>query len=151
MRTCNLCGAQGEEGVEFYKGVTSRCSECHRRRVRENRAEKFQQYKAYEARRYKENPRRKEAIDAYAQTEAGKTAAKKARAKWLSENGHKRSAHILVQCAVKRGDIKKPNKCEECGMTGGIGKWLHAHHQDYTKPLSVEWLCKFCHAKSHQR
>ena len=151
MRICNICGKKGDEGKEFYKGVTSRCAECHRLKVRENRLERSEQYKAYEAKRYRENPNRKAAIEAYAQTEAGRASSNKARAKWLENNRHKRSAHLLAQSAVRSGKIIKPDKCEECGMTGGTGKWLHAHHEDYSKPLSVEWICTKCHANRHRR
>jgi len=43
--------------------------------------------------------------------------------------------------AVNGGIIVKPSKCEKCGKE----KKLTAHHEDYTKPLNVEWLCYECH------
>jgi hypothetical protein len=52
-------------------------------------------------------------------------------------------ARQLLNIAVRSGRITAPTKCEECG---GRHK-LSAHHNDYTKPLSVEWLCYECHGK----
>lgn len=39
---------------------------------------------------------------------------------------------------------RKP--CEVCGATK-----VEAHHDDYTKPLDVRWLCKRHHAEVHTR
>jgi hypothetical protein len=52
-----------------------------------------------------------------------------------------RQAHQLVMYAVKLGMIKKPSECEIC--KGNIR--IEGHHDDYTKPLEVRWLCKSCH------
>lgn len=42
--------------------------------------------------------------------------------------------------AIKNGEItKKP--CIFCGDPNA-----HAHHPDYTKPLTVRWVCRKCHA-----
>lgn len=54
-------------------------------------------------------------------------------------------ARNLVKLAISRGDLKvKP--CERCGF--GLG--VHAHHEDYSKPLDVVWLCRTHHAERHR-
>lgn len=56
----------------------------------------------------------------------------------------KARAHMAVRDAVKRGDIS-PLPCEVCSGTHGV----HAHHDDYEKPLDVVWLCKKHHEERH--
>jgi hypothetical protein len=46
-------------------------------------------------------------------------------------------AHRLVNEALKSGDLVKL-PCEVCGTTLRV----EGHHEDYTKPLEVQWLCK---------
>lgn len=62
------------------------------------------------------------------------------------QNELKHSARQLVRNAVRRGEIKKPSKCQSCG----VKTRLQAHHDDYTKPLDVVWLCAFCHGVFRQ-
>lgn len=47
--------------------------------------------------------------------------------------------------AIRKGRIKKPICCEHCGLM----EKLHGHHEDYSKPLEVIWLCPTCHSKLH--
>jgi len=50
-------------------------------------------------------------------------------------------ARDAIKRAVKRGDIIRPEVCDDCGLPGKI----EAHHADYFKPLEVEFLCLRCH------
>jgi hypothetical protein len=54
-------------------------------------------------------------------------------------------AQGLVNSRVKRGLLARKCQCEECGDVGR----MDAHHEDYTKPDMVEWLCRKCHTKRH--
>ena len=38
-----------------------------------------------------------------------------------------------------------PGECEACKA----GSYIQAHHEDYTKPTEVKWLCAACHKKVH--
>ncbi|MDX1489368.1 MAG: ABC transporter substrate-binding protein, partial [Acidiferrobacterales bacterium] len=131
--------------VEFYKSITSRCKECHKAKVRENRASKVEYYRSYDAKRFQEDPKVKERHRRYQATEAGKKSMARAKAKWDAENPEKKAAHSILRSAVKSGKICKPETCQDCGSGGRI----HGHHEDYTRPIDVEWLCPSCHAKRH--
>lgn len=62
-------------------------------------------------------------------------------------NKPKLNAHQMVMFALKLGILKKPNECTECGSNIKI----EGHHEDYSKPLEVIWLCKSCHTKRHSK
>lgn len=65
--------------------------------------------------------------------------------KYLEENQEKYQSHLAVQRA-KRDGILKPEPCESCGS-----EKASAHHDDYTKPLEVRWLCHKCHMAWHSK
>ena len=50
-----------------------------------------------------------------------------------------------VNTNIKKGVIIRPEKCSICSRKGKI----EAHHDDYSKPLDIRWLCKSCHKKLH--
>lgn len=43
--------------------------------------------------------------------------------------------------ALRRGEIERGD-CVDCG-----GEGQEMHHEDYSKPLDVTWLCVPCHVK----
>ena len=56
-----------------------------------------------------------------------------------------RRINRMVQTAIAKG-ILKPKPCEICRATKVI-----AHHDDYSKPLDVRWLCITHHRKIHKK
>jgi len=68
--------------------------------------------------------------------------------RWNRLNGTRRRtanlAQSKVRLALRRGEIIKPETCEECGNTTLT---IEAAHADYTKPLSIRWLCRSCHRR----
>lgn len=63
--------------------------------------------------------------------------------RWRCANPEKRRAHKLVEVAVMNGTIvRKP--CERCGSLEA-----QAHHEDYTAPLEIIWLCSRHHRQRH--
>lgn len=72
------------------------------------------------------------------------------------EERKKNRAHVAVMNALKDGTLIEPQHCEDCGRKcrrrlhpedGGYP--LHAHHEDYDKPLEVNWVCRPCHTRRH--
>jgi hypothetical protein len=49
--------------------------------------------------------------------------------------------------ALNRGDIVRPPICSQCGSAKST---MHGHHDDYSKPLDVRWLCRTCHGAFHR-
>ena len=58
----------------------------------------------------------------------------------------KYKAHGIVSRAIKSGKLEK-HPCEVCETMEN----LEAHHEDYSKPLNVRWLCKKHHIELHTR
>lgn len=58
----------------------------------------------------------------------------------------RRKARVIVGHAIRDGKLTK-QPCEGCGTA----KRVHAHHEDYNKPLEVRWLCAKCHGLEHRK
>lgn len=56
------------------------------------------------------------------------------------------AARRLLNAAVRHGFIVKPKVCSECKQA----RRITGHHEDYSKPLVVVWLCYPCHGKRHR-
>jgi hypothetical protein len=57
----------------------------------------------------------------------------------------KRSARVAVGNALRDGKLIKSPDCEVCGTPCDT----HGHHDDYSRPLDVVWVCTACHALIH--
>jgi len=68
--------------------------------------------------------------------------------RWKQNNQLATQAHKRVRQAVCRGELQ-PGPCAACGCTKST-RSHHAHHEDYTKPLDVTWLCPSCHIEHHR-
>ena len=60
-------------------------------------------------------------------------------------NPEKRHARRYIQYRVAAGKIKR-EPCERCGDTP-----THAHHEDYSRPHDIVWLCHKCHFEIHKQ
>lgn len=71
---------------------------------------------------------------------------RRARANQEQRNKDKITARKAVQHALRSGKlVKKP--CERCPREN----WdVEAHHDDYSKPLQVKWLCNTHHKERHR-
>ncbi len=67
------------------------------------------------------------------------------RLKALRKHADRTRARNMVQRSLRAGTItRKP--CEECGMED-----TEAHHEDYSRPLDITWLCFTHHNARHGR
>ena len=79
----------------------------------------------------------------YQQTETGKKANREGQKKYQKANPEKIKAHNVVNNAVAVGRLKKePCRCGEIKV--------EVHHEDYSKPFNVEWLCTKHHKELHR-
>jgi hypothetical protein len=65
--------------------------------------------------------------------------------RWRDRNREKKRAHDAVAYALRTGKLVK-GPCEQLGSD--CGGRVEAHHDDYTKPLSIRWLCKRHHKQA---
>lgn len=70
-------------------------------------------------------------------------AMKKGKDAWEARNKHKRQAQGKVHNALRTGKLER-QPCEVCGEMK-----VHAHHEDYSKPLDIKWLCVKHHNERH--
>jgi hypothetical protein len=88
-----------------------------------------------------------EASKRYYTSDVGRLNNKLRSAKYrANEDGKlKDTARSMLAYALKTGKVHRPDICSECPNTNSI----EGHHEDYSKPLEVIWLCKRCHECKH--
>lgn len=64
-------------------------------------------------------------------------------ANWKQRNPEKIAAHRALNEAIRSGQVTR-QPCEVCGAEN-----THGHHDDYTQPLTVRWLCPTHHKRAH--
>ena len=145
---CRQCDADVRV-ADYYRhpytadGLMAVCKACHRENVRANRAANIEHYREFD--RARANlPHRIEAREQYAQTPEGKAAAIRAKRRFIERHPAKRAAHLAVSNALRSGHLTR-QQCEQCGEVKA-----QAHHDDYSKPLDVWWLCTTHHAEWHR-
>ena len=150
-KQCIRCGVR-KPMDKFYKhpqmadGRLNACVVCVKRDVGINYRENIDRYRRYDVGRAN-LPHRAEARRRYSRTAAGIASRRMAREKWDINNRNKKAASILLKNSILAGRVKKPKECSKCGALGRI----EGHHEDYTRPLDVIWLCRKCHVTAHGR
>ena len=149
LRVCSKCRAV-KPLSDYYRhsaasgGHMRHCKECHKAGVRANRAKNADYYRAYDRGRAN-RPDRVAARADYAETPRGRKAVQKAKDAWAQRNPEKRTAQAKVLNEIRTGRMRR-QPCEVCGSSR-----VHAHHDDYSKPLEVRWLCPKHHAEHHKK
>lgn len=89
-------------------------------------------------------------VDAVYYTDSCRMRAKRVRSP--NRERVKNRARYAVHEALRKGVLTRPDHCESCGRPSNKNLRkpdIEAHHDDYSKPLDVRWLCKRCHGVFH--
>lgn len=139
-RNAKHCKEHSVVRQDRQEGFNYMCRSCHQYKPLELFAKSARHFSGYETRCLdcKAEWQRR-----YNQTRKGKESHLKANRKSAQKHPERIRAYYQVYKAVRRGDLVKPSICEEqnCSNTK-----VRATHNDYHKPLSVQWLCAL-HAK----
>lgn len=66
-------------------------------------------------------------------------------APWEERFPERDIAGKIVRYEVRKGRLTR-QPCQKCGST----HYVQGHHEDYSKPLEVQWLCRSCHNEVHK-
>jgi hypothetical protein len=150
MKVCRECNEE-KPLTDFYKhprmmdGHLNKCISCVKSRVGKHRELNLEVIREYDNKRANK-PHRVQARKDYQKTEAGKLAKKKAMAAYLQRYPMIYAAHVITGNAIRDGKLFKATSCSVCNSIEKI----EGHHDDYTKPLDVRWLCEKCHKEWHR-
>lgn len=106
-------------------GYFGKCKECTKEDVRLNYQKRWNRKQEYERLRSTEAERKRLRVEYQRNMRA--------------RNPEKYKARTAIGNAVRDGRIIRL-PCEMCGS-----KKSHGHHDAYSKPLDVRWLCHKCH------
>lgn len=138
----------------FYKhlrmadGHLNKCKECTKKDAIETRNSNLEYYQKYDRQRSNLPKRkflRKKVAEKWKKDPTLKKRRNELKNIWQQRNVIKRAAHIITGNAIRSGQLVR-GLCEICGK-----KKADAHHEDYTKPLDVIWLCKKHHSELHKQ
>lgn len=122
----------------------NKCKECQKADVKAAREANQEYYREFDRQRAN-MPHRVTARQTYQKTERGKERMNAGSKAWIARNPEKRAVHVLIGNAIRDGRIER-GTCQICGS-----EKAHAHHNDYSKPFDIWWLCRSCHIEFHKK
>lgn len=137
---------------EMKDGHLNICIDCTKERVFKHRISHIDKIREYDRKRGVTEERKQKNVERYHKIK------KEDPDKFISMNRNrtnnyrqkyknKQKAVAIVQRNLLSGKLKRIDQCEVCG----INKSEHAHHEDYSKPLDILWVCIKCHGYIHRK
>lgn len=123
-------------------------------RWRSRNKEKYLVYRREYEKKYSKTEKRKKYLSDYSKKwhsinrEKRRPFAYEIRLRWYQDHPDGIKAHYLVREAIRKGKMTKPDNCIKCKTNN---KRLEAHHDNYSKPYEVKWLCRSCHILQHKQ
>ena len=149
MKTCFKC-SRTLPLSDFYShpamadGHLGKCKNCTKAdtaaRVKVKSLDPAWMEKEIERHRLKQQRRRQQGRDRKLTREKKRQVAKAHAARYPERH----RARMVLGGAVRAGTVSR-QPCSVCGVTDS-----EAHHDDYSKPLAVTWLCPAHHAERHR-
>jgi hypothetical protein len=124
---CKTCKTD-KAAADFYEADPHHCRACVCERVRAHRRAN-DSVREYDRARSK-TPKVRKRLAANSKN-------------WRAANPDRYKAQIAVGNALRAGTLKR-EPCYFCAA-----EFVHGHHEDYSKPLEVIWLCPRCHHRLH--
>lgn len=140
-KLCSRCGSEYAPTLAQFRKHSFQCPSCKNEEFRRD----------YHERGRRGGIKTPEQRAAYEKVYQARPEVRRARAQRMAayvrdpRQRHRHEARWLLRRAVRRGDIAR-GPCELCGTTVNV----HGHHDDYTKPLEVRWLCVSHHNSFHK-
>jgi hypothetical protein len=136
-----MCNAKSNEvrfspsNIKKYNYICSACDSARRREWDNKNPQKAKVAGRERMRKWRDNKENKE-----------REASRRRPVKYDKSKVDRAKANIYlrVNWHIKQGHII-PKPCEVCGDVN-----VHAHHDDYSKPLEVRWLCPTHHMRLHK-
>jgi ribosomal protein S27AE len=134
MKTCRSCNTE-KPISEFYvhprmrDGHLSFCKDCVCKRVSEHSKSEYG----------------RQVERAWLSTPKGRAKQYRNRKRMRGLYPEKYRARVATHNAIRDGRLAK-GLCERCGASK-----VHAHHDDYSQPLNVRWLCQKHHYELHHK
>lgn len=151
MKMCRECNIE-KPLLDFYShkgmkdGHLNKCKECVKLRIEKYAKLNVEKKKEW-CRNYANSKKGKAKSAKYLSTEYGKTVKLRASENYKKRYPLKVKANHFVAYAIECGNLIKPSVCSECKSESK----LEGHHDDYTKPLVIRWLCIPCHKQWHRK
>lgn len=139
MKSCCQC-REAKPRCEFHAnarakdGLRAACKACLRLSFAGYRERNREEIRARDRRLRQADPARRARLN-------------RSSAEWKLRNPEKFRAQQMLNRAVRLGQIKRGG-CERAAQ-GDCGGPIHAHHEDYARPLEVVWLCSSHHGQRH--
>ena len=146
IKRCFKCGMDRPLS-DFYRhsqmadGHLNKCIDC----TKEDVARHSALHPGEQDRKRNMKPHRVQARRDYLKTEAGRKARRNSHANYRERNPQKYKAQVAVSNALRDRRLVR-QACEFCG-----NQKAEAHHDDYSKPLEVRWLCNAHHRAEHRK
>ncbi|MGD9687793.1 MAG: hypothetical protein AB7U43_12550 [Desulfobacter sp.] len=147
MKKCFKCGTE-KPLTEFYRhsqmadGHLGKCKDCAKKDVHAHRLENLERIQDYDRQRSKSSHRKLQR-KIYADNHSD--IMKFHKKAYIERNPEKRAAHVLVGNAIRAGKLLR-QPCIVCQSVSS-----EAHHEDYSRPLDVIWLCRKHHSELHEQ